>query len=592
MLLKISNLSGESPVVPVQKLPEGMAAQATNCHFDSGSLIPYKNIVASVGLPADIVSVKYWRTANSELCLQKPYYADYVPGTVGGKDILYVSGGQEATIQEDTGKISPWGVSSPAKSVSVCREVDMSASPSPLAGTWGTTTYSLDYVYTCVDEYGRESAPSPTTIGKYELEVHQSKYCMLVYASSFGEVTFAEEFLGFKLSFPEAPECMKKRIYRAEVGESSAEFLFVAEIDGNMSEWTDFERVTFDDNGTSSQRGQLKTAQADALQTDGYLPPPSDLRGIRLLSCGSIAGFRKDSKELCFSHPVYQYSFPLEFGLKMPQTIRQIEVFGDDLIVFMDSQVCIVRGEPGFMIISSVPGVSGSQCGSGRSAVVFESGILFPGHDGLYLYSGGMCENLTKNITSPEQWQSWIGSATPPFYFHAVFYDNKYMAFRTGDIQGRITVFDLKTATMHSVLFGREIKSIYTPKHGHLGVVSADYRGNIWIVGESSIQKLDFSNDNMTAIWVSGIKRFPASCSIAAGLVLSDYSEASVVLKMKLTAGKGNGVRSVIFNDLIIPNVPFRLPGGETIDNLQIELSTNIPIHEIRIATSMQELVS
>lgn len=593
MKLKLNDFRGETPAIPNQKLPAGGAAQAENCLFRSGSIVPYRGLVASEAVSSDVKSVRYWRTDSNEVCLKQPFLADYVPGVVDSRDMLFVTGGAAAPeIVFATGEKRAWGVDKPTAHAVVDRLVDMSASPSPLAGTWGTTTYTVDYVYTCVDEYGRESAPSPPTEGVIsELKVHQSKYCMLDYASKPGEQTFAEEFLGFKLTFEGSPACAKKRIYRIEVGDESAEFLFVGEATG--SEFTDFERVNFTDtDGTTNQRGQLKTCQADALVTDGFEPPPSNLIGIRLLSSGSIAGFRPNSKDLYFSDPLYQYVFPSKYSIKMPQQIRQIEAFGDDLIVFMDNHVSIVRGEPGMMSVGFIPGIIGSQCASGRGAVVFEGGVIFPGHDGLYLYNGALCQNLTKNIMTPVQWQSWIGSAEPPFSFHAVFYDNKYYAFRTGDSSGKITVFDLSDGTIHAVFTGFEIKSLYTPKHGPLGSVSPQYKGNVWVIGNGYINKLDYAETNMTAKWVSGIKRFLAPYSMAAGIIIAEYSDEQEKAHIKIEAGRDNGAKVVLFDKDVPYNKPFRIDNKFAIDNASIEITSSNTIHEVVIATSIQELAA
>lgn len=584
MLLDIKTLSGEIPIIPERKLPTGAASRAFACHFREGALIPYKNFSQGEPINVDTLSVKLWLPdQGGNLFFPQNFFADYVPGVIDSRDVLYVSGGRHPRAYFSDGGGAPWGVCPPESAAFPTLEYDASG-PSPLAETFGTTDYSVCYVYTIVDEFGRESAPSPPT---WQLGVYQSKYCLLTYGSDEGEATSAEECLGWKLNNL-GPG--KKRIYRSTSGSDSAIFLFVAET--VLPEWIDFERISFlDENGISRQRGQLIECQADELPTKGFLPPPENLAGIRLLPSGSIAGFGKGTKDLYFSHPTYQYAFIDEYHIKMPQTVRQIEVFGDDLIVFMDFIVCIIRGFPGEMSVNMMPGVHGSRCGSGRAAVVFESGVIFPGSDGLYLYNGATCVNMTKNTTTPEQWQAWMNTEAQNSSLHAVVHDDKYLVSMTGDDQGGITVFDLKTGTRHYLSINFEIKSLYTPKVGHLSALLDNFKGNVWIVGNGFIYRLDFADNFMTAEWESGTQTFFTPVSFASGLIVSDFSPPEKSIQIKLTGSfEGQNIRTV-FEGIVPVNRPFRIPGGITTDTLRLAIKTDVPIYSIRLSTSLKELL-
>lgn len=321
-----------------------------------------------------------------------------------------------------------------------------------------TDSSSVCYVYTIVDDYGRESRPSPPTS---TIDFTQGEYVMVVLAAQPGDTSFKYYRLeGHNIG--DLPPG-KKRIYRAETGTSGAtEFLFIKET--SDSEFIDYEEVTvINDANTAVKREQLTTAQ-DSIATEEYNPPPDYLSGIRRIPSGSIIGFVKESKEIYVSDEVCNYAFLDKYTITMPHNVRQIEVFGDDIVVFMDMSVCVLRGYPGTMTMSAIPGVFGSQCKSGRAAVVFEEGIIFPGTDGVYLYSGGACTCITGGLITADQWRSLLISSNRAPMLFSGYFDGMFATASADDETGTINLVDIKEGWLSSIAVGGSIRNLYTPK--------------------------------------------------------------------------------------------------------------------------------
>lgn len=584
MLIDIGSLHGEKPAVPEKKLPAGSATLATNCHFRGGALIPYKNFKIGESIGAETLALKLWINHLGVILDKREYYADYVHGTILGKDVLYISGGEPKILFETDTEI-PWGLEAPSIKPSLTREIDFSEEiGEELIGD--RSVQSVSYVYTIVDEWGRESMPSPPST---TIEVISGEYLLVAYAAQPADTTFKYYRLtGHKL---DGMPNVKKRIYRATAGTEGAEFLFIKETSETFL--LDYEEVSFiDDDNSVKTKTQLIECQSDALLTEDFTPPPPNLSGIRRTHSGSIVGFVKDSRDIYFSDELYHYAFPDKYKLSMPQPVRQIEPFGDDIIVFMDTLVFVIRGVPGMMTVSAIPGIFGSQCKSGRAAVVYEAGIIFPGTDGLYVYSGGFCTCLTKEVMTPQQWRLWLTENNNSQFLFSAFFDDKFISAVENDTTGRMTVFDLKTMSISSVLFGFAIKNIYTPKTGHLGTLPDAYDGDVWVLGNGCINKMDLGSENMIATWQSGTMQFFLPVSLSAAIIMSDEDPEIIENKIHIeitTIYRGGNV-SVLYDGVVDSNKYFRLPGGVTMDAIKIKIQSAKNIYALRLATSITEL--
>ena len=413
---------------------------------------------------------------------------------------------------------------------------------------------SVSYCYTYVDDLGQESAPSPPS---------------QVYDVSGFTGGQGIQLTGFSPSDPTNNTVPTKRIYRATAGTSDAEFLYIGDSAGGDT--------TFDDYDSST--GTFRNA-VEAIQTTGWRPPPHDLTGLVGMAGGVLAGYRSDSNEICFSEPLIQYAWPEKYRITMPQPILDIAGFGEELVVFMQSMIMAVRGEPGLMTVSEVYGGGGTSSITRLGVVRSEKGLLYPGHDGLYLYDGSACINITSQTMSTMQWRSML-----PDNFIAAYYDGKYWAFHEDTIKAY--VFDISKGSVTSIELGEQMS---------VKGVHADYHGRLWIQTWYKLYPWSEGTTPMEAVWLSGLVTLTSPVNLSAAIIDSDspVTEETAVSQLEIWSHY-RGVKTLVFDSLekglqIPLNNQFRLPGGFLTDSVQVKIKTTATIRGIRFATSMVEL--
>lgn len=589
MLIDINNFSGMMPKINEQKLPLGAASSAWNFKTNVGSLVPYRDIGESIipAQPCRTFTVwpqtgsTDWQPGVAENYIIWSVVVDYCQSVSSGLDRIIYTGDQYPKIADPTilpleplklGIFNPltppvaldgynsWSVSPREDGVHGLSYTHLfNATPHNFepdaTEDIGCPVTSVSYCYTVVDNIGQESAPSPP--------------------SQVYDVSAFKAGQGIRVSLPNVNRptnnyIEKKRVYRCTAGtDGAADFMFIGEVSGGVE--------SFDDYDPSTKT--LRNA-AEVIQTIGWDAPPLDLSGITTLSGGVLAGFIKGTNEVCFSEPLVQYAWPEKYRLKMPQPVLCISSLGEELVVFTGSNIITIRGEPGYMSVSEVFGSRGTPCLTGRGVVKYEKGLLYPGHDGLYLYDGSGCFNITKDTVSPETWK-WYR----PDRMIGAYYDEQYWIFEE-DIQSCAAI-NINNGVLMKIK-AMEKTELTTGAH-------VDYRGRLFVMSWYRVFQWEGGQSLKTATWTSGVLPMPYHANLSAAIITAEtpYTEGdSIQLKVW---GHHKGVKSLVFDSaaigvLIRQNEPFRLPGGFVMTAMQIEIQTNIPVSSVKLATSMTEL--
>ena len=560
MLIELYSFTGRMPKINDKQLPLGTAVEACNFRDDSGCIEPYKNYGEPVTPTTQALTFVVWPTSEDrtwppgadDSYIYWNKRIDYCMGVSSGYDrIIYTGDGSPKIADPLVTPLVPskLGISAPG-TAPVAEEHTFDSSKTDIKNN----LTSVCYCYTCVDNLGQESAPSPPS-PVYDISSFTGGQGMRV--SNMPEVG------GDNNHIPQL------RVYRATAGSGGdAEFLFV----GNAAAGS-----VFDDYDTAT--GTFYTGQ-EAIQTTSWASPPSNLVGIVSMYGGVLAGFRKETNELCFSEPLVQYAWPEKYRIPMPQPILDIAGFGEELVVFMQSMIMAVRGEPGLMTVSEVYGGGGTSSVTRLGVVRSEKGILFPGHDGLYLYDGSVCINITSQAMSTTQWRSML-----PDKFIAAYYDGKYWAFHEDTIKAY--VFDISKGSVTSIELG-ELMSVKG--------VHADYHGRLWIQTWYKLYPWSEGTKPMEAVWMSGLVALASPVNLSAAIIDSDspVTEETTVSQLEIWSHY-RGVKTLVFDSIAkglqIPlNNQFRLPGGFLTDSVQVKIKTTATIRGIRFATSMVEL--
>lgn len=391
---------------------------------------------------------------------------------------------------------------------------------------------------------------------------------------------------------------MVKRIYRT-AGTNPA-FLFVAEIPASTTTYTD---------------SVAPTALGEPLQTLVTLPPPKDLRCIKVLPNGCMVGLSKN--ELCLSEPYRFYSWPL--GNRYSFSGRGVNVVpaGNSVIVLTDAAPILFTGsDPEAMSPRGME--TYAPCVSKRGAVDAGGGALYPSFDGLYLATPAGVRKLTQDLYREDEWK-----ALAPESFDAALFDGQYIAqYSAGPEVSALWVLDI--AEPDSVL---EVDDL----------VSALYRnphdGDLYVAKGAVIYRWN-SNDQQRyeSDWHSMEYQLGRGATFNCAQVFADFSEIVPIdttqqalnqeLMASPTMGRGeilghNFLDVEICGSQLVPlqaatqrrvqftllrrgkpfftkNVtsskPFRLPTGYREELLSVHMAISVPTYSVVVASSMEEL--
>lgn len=396
MKIEITQFGGLSPKLGKHLLPADGAVVARDCRFGSGMLRPLGNMRKDHFLAYPAGSLFRWK---GERWFNYPDAArSFVPSPVfGSEQRLYMS--------HEEGGLTVWteasgevflGVPAPvvAPSLTVSGEVDTSA-----------TQESRVYVYTCVNQFGDESAPS---VASSVIDVQGQN----VVVSNM----VTPEHEGYS-------PIVAKRIYRLAVGNASAEYFFVSEVVEDVTSFTD--------NVSSGALGEV-------LPSLGWDVPPRTLTGLVAVPGNSFAAF--SGQEVRFSEPNYPYAWPDKYSYSVEYDIVGIAVSNTMLFI-------LTNGPIYYMSVDDLGNTApvrmdgNCPCLSRRGIMEVPSGVIFPSRDGLYVVSSGYAQplRLTANYYDLPDWLA----LNPRSMFGAWCGGYLYLFYDSGDGTKFGLIFDL-----------------------------------------------------------------------------------------------------------------------------------------------------
>lgn len=283
------------------------------------------------------------------------------------------------------------------------------------SGSNGYTPVNIatSYVYTFVNDLGEESVPSlpSSTIQRPDgvsVAVTTATAIPSGISSEYGIAT--------------------KRIYRAATGNTGTVFRFVAEID--------LATETYEDVLTDAQLGEV-------LESEEYDLPPDDLRGIRILPNGVMAGFSKN--QLCLSAQNRPHAWPVGNRLTVDTYIVAISNIDTTVVVGTESFVYSASGNDPSAYSMSQPGAR-QACVSKRSMQYMNDqvGVVFASPDGLMAMTGPTTvRNVTEGVFTRRQWQDLV----PETIQAAVHDDIYFFSYGTNSsASGGMFMLDLKAS--------------------------------------------------------------------------------------------------------------------------------------------------
>lgn len=384
--IKIENFGGEIPAVDDRLLPDNAASRAVNTWLFSGrieplhSLTPLYNVVdpatrAVFRLPKGSPSIdnmvdSYWlefenqnvRPIRSPVAQQtddgRYYWADGVLPKMMTGDMIAAA---------DT----PRTLGIPGPSV---------APVLTNSGGSSSTLTTIAYVYTWVSDLGEEGPPSdPTTIAS--IKIDSTVHVAMAAPSGADNLNRALTLT---------------RVYRTVVSDQGvASFFFVTE--------QPIATLTFDDNLAADTDAVV--SNNEQLTSLNYQPPPTDLQQLVNMGNGMVAGFRE--AEVWFCEPYQPHAYPVQYVIEVPNKIVGLGVIGSSLMVLTQGQPWSATGtDPSSMALAAVQPLE--PCTSILSIVGTPAGVLYASPNGLINITPYGATNLTLSTITKDQWANLL----------------------------------------------------------------------------------------------------------------------------------------------------------------------------------------
>jgi hypothetical protein len=436
------------------------------------------------------------------------------------------------------------------------RPLGLPAPSSPLTVTTlqgGTgDLVSSYYVYTYVNDWGWESAPSPVSTESNR--------------PSDAQATLA----GFTLPPSGNYGINRLRIYRTATGSSGAtDFYFLREIA----------------LGTQSTIDDLRDL-GEVCPTVSWAMPPDDLTQLTALWNGMLAGI--SGNRIRFCEPYVAYAWPQSYDLIPPDSKPvALGVFGQQLVVLTNGRPLIVSGSSPDAMDQQLIDLP-QACVAPRSVVSMGSGVSWASEDGLCWIGQGGARLLTAGIMTRADWQ-----ALKPATIIGAYYEGLYLG-SFDDGSGRRGFLIDPASTSGIYLFDASFTALHVDP----------LQDQLYGLSGANIQRFDGSTTPLTYRFRSKVFRAPQPINFsglevqadaypvtvkvdALDLSSSTVTSVSQRLGARVSAPSATSLRYTV--SVTGPEAQ-RLPAGFLAQQWQIELEGTSPVQSVALATSVEEL--
>lgn len=394
---------------------------------------------------------------------------------------------------------------------------------------------STAYVYTYVDEFGHESAPSP--------------------ASSVIDVAIgkAVAISGIVDATADHLDITHVRIYRVATGSSLNGYLLVPISGGDIPLATAVAGVT-DDYANAYLQNGLKSTE--------WYQPPDALRGITLFNNNTMAGYA--GTQVALSTPGYPHAWPYTY--EMQNTVYGLGLTNNTLLVVTSGAPATLSGtDPATLQQETLPW--NKPCIAPFGVTSVPGGVLYPTENGLFSLPSG--DLLTRNLMSDDEW-----SAQDFDSLHAVYWRETYWAFFLNSRTG-----------WYLPLYGQ------SPRLFRLSLPNI-VRG-VTVQGDTLYLLAESGSLGELTIDSFGEGTEATDCTWRSKVWLADYPLSLSCCRV-MSSGNVTLTLRVDDNDLVpvtaVPGQIFRLPGGTRGQRLEFTLAFTSRVDQVDLATSIPEL--
>ncbi|CDS48903.1 hypothetical protein [Polaromonas sp. CG9_12] len=530
--IKLSGFLGENRALHPMLLPDSVGVTSRNHKPGRADLRPWKSPLTVASVPSgrktlyrmgrDVASdATYWLSWTTVVKAVRGFDA------ADTTERTYYSGDGAPKVSDNT--IALASTPYPTASRPLGLPAPTGAPLLSAAGGVSTLTDSYFYVYTFVNDWGWESAPSPPS------------------AALLRKPDATTTISGFSAVPAGNYNINRRRLYRTQAAsDGSAEFFFLREITIGLTSTTD-------DNRTLGE----------VMPTTTWLTPPDNLSELTALWNGMLAGISAGAVRFC--EPYTPYAWPIAYDVVPPDSKAvALGVFGQSLLVLTTGRPLLVAGSgPDSMDQQRLEMSQG--CIAPQSVVSMGVGVAWASNDGLCFYGSGGARVLTAGLMLRDDWQALVPSS-----IIGQMYEGLYLGSYNDGSGRKAFLIDPASPT-----------GLYFLDTGYEAMHFDELQDQLYVLSGASVQRWD-AGTAMTVTFKSKLFRLPKPTQAFA---CAEVTADAYPVTAKFYA---DGVLK--HTQTVASATPFRLPAGFLAQTWQFELSGTSAIQGLAIAHSMQEL--
>jgi hypothetical protein len=534
MKLSVPSFAGMRPRVGAKYLEPSEAVLAKDCRLYSGELRPLRERKSIATLPKAgpiqslyLFARQFWFHWAGDV----DAVGTMVPGNTTSRTFWTGDGYPKQT---EAGMATAGGTAYPMQSYRLGIPKPASApSVSVPAFDPATDNETRYYVYTYVSAWDEEGPPSAAS-AIVTCDVDATATLSAMSAAPSG-----------------AYNINRKRIYRLSTGTDDSEFFFVAEIPVANTGYVD-----------SVPGAQLQ----EPLATEGWDAPPDTMNGLIALPNGVFCGF--DNKDLYFSPNYVPYAYPRRNVVSTEHKIVGLGAFNTNVVVLTEGNPYLASGvDPGAVTLSKIE--VAQACVSKRSiANLGAEGVAYATPDGLALIGPGGFDMVSAKFMTQEEWREYN-----PSTIVAASHDNRYIAF-----------FTRENGTKGGFVFDAD--NGFRELSFHATAVYADLlTDTLYLADGQQLYAYDEGAAALPYTWKSKVFQTPPA-SFSSARVITGAREEGDSLSLKVYADG-----ALLHTQSVVSPDGFRLPVKQGLGReWQLELTGDVPVQEMALASSMEEL--
>lgn len=442
-----------------------------------------------------------------------------------------------------------------------------------ISGGTAPTNTDYAYLYTWVNEFGEESAPSLPVLG-----------------SGKSDATWVIN----NIRVPPAhavnvPKYTKTRLYRTTAGQSGQYFLVTELAITDNPPAAPTGTTTYSDNHVNNSDAVLSNKLQ--LESITWQPPPSTLKGIIAMPNGFLIGF--DKNNVYMSESYHFHAWPPEYKQATETNIVGLGILGQTCVVCTEGYPSTITGvKPATCAFTKA--TTGEPCLSRGSIVSTPDGVLYASQNGLVLIGPNGIANVTASIITKEE---WIRDYAPA-YIRGCRYQNGYLALRMLPAPNPRSGFFLDPTALKVAL--TEMTEFDNVKN----LFNDIWSGEVFLIEGTStmaVRRYDPPTTDMwPVLWRSKEFQYPFKENFGAYAIYwdparfasntygTDIIDPSTQVRFIVYAN-----RQVVYDQTVPLNgAPVRLPSGFKSDIWQFEIRARAPVYSLHVASTMKELKS